>query len=460
MPYCKENDVLVDCDECIVHILRKIQNKSLFEIKMLRSTGQESRKLLLEFIIRTLYRLKDYDEAPNSSRKEVTNILVEHGQFTEEEIDNIFEEYSNESMYYSNEFFEEHPNIDLKKVIHAEISSLGSPSSEEYPFPLEKRYDFPFSGCDLTIAFGLCPINIETLSCPDCGMEITNTPDNVGWPSQDLICPSCSSKKENEFDTRGIIISGNPKHHGSWKSQQPEFKFMGTDYFGILHPKCKESKRPDGKGVMLVNGIWTDSTERNRDRIVLSLECRDCGAKNALKPFLKDNKIPVLNIHKAEILKFIEKGEYEKLEFKPYLTTPPDGYKLDKNQKYKIAKSIAGFINSEGGHLLIGVSNCGSILGLDNEYSNRESRLDRDDFNLKLIRTMEKYIPKEVLNDFLIITYHEIFGKDICCIEIKKSEKPFCLKNGEFFIRFFASTPLLSGSQKIEYIKIHWGNIE
>lgn len=301
MAYYKENNVLVDCDECIVYILRKIQEKSPFEIKNLRDDKHENKKLLLGFIIRTLYRLKEYDKAPNSSRKEVTKSLLEHGQFTGEEIENVFEEYSYESMYYSDEFFEEHPEIDLKQIIEADISGLGSSSSEEYPFPLEKKYNFPLSGCDLTIAFELCPIDIETLHCPDCGMEVTNTPDNVSWGSQDLICPSCSSKKDDIFDITGRIISGNPKHHGSWDNQQPEFEYMGTDYFCVLHPNCKESKRSDGKGVMLVNGVWADSTESHKDRVVLSLECIDCGAKNALKPFLKESKIPLLNIHKAEI---------------------------------------------------------------------------------------------------------------------------------------------------------------
>ena len=459
MPSFKENNVLVQCDECIVNILRKIKHKNPFEIKDFRPTEQESKKLLLEFIIRTLYRLNEPDKAPDQSREKVTNSLVEHGQFSKEEIDDIFEEYSYESQYYSEEFFERHPDIDFEQLIEAEFSGLGSLSPEEYPFPLENKYNFPFSGCDLTIHLGLCPIDIETLSCPDCGMEITNTPNYVDWFTQALICPSCTSKKENEFDTKGNVISGNPKHHGSWKTQVPEFEYMGTDYFCILHPNCKKSERADGKGVMLASGIWTDSTERHRDRVVLSLECIYCGAKNALKPYLKDNKIPMLNIHKAEIIKFLERGEYEKLEFKPYLTTPPEGYELDTNQKYKIAKSIAGFMNSEGGHLLIGVSNTGHVLGLENEYSNEEMILNRDDFTLKLISMLDKYMPKEVLNKHIVITYHEIFGKDICCIEAKKSKTPFTLNNGEFFIRFFASTPLLNKTRKQEYIKLHWGNI-
>lgn len=459
MTFYKKNGVLVDCEECTILILRKVQEKTPFEIVNIRDDEHKSRKLLLELIIRTLYHLKEYRKAPNSSREKVTNSLLDHGQFTKEEIDSIFEEYSHETPHYSEEFYDEHPEIDHKQVSEAMISCLGS-SSKEYPLPLEKEYHFPFSGCDLAIALNLCPVDIEKLYCPDCGREITNTPDNTGLSCKDLLCPFCLTERADEFDTKGCIMEGNPVHHGSWETQHPEFEYMGTDYFCVMHPNCKESKRPDGKGVMVVNGVWTDSTERQSDRVVLSLECVYCGARNALKPFLKDSKIPLLNVHKADIVKLIEKGEFEKLEFKPYLTIPPDGYDLNNNQKYKIAKSIAGFINAEGGHVLIGVSNSGKVLGLENEYSYRESRLNRDDFNLKLSRILEKYMPKEIIKEYLVITYHEIYGKDICCIEIKKTERPFNLKNGKFFIRFFASTRLLSETEKKEYINMHWGNIE
>lgn len=457
MSSCIENGVLVQCDECIVKLLRCLEGKKHFAIKENLTGEDEGRNLLLEFIIWTLYRLYDCDKAPSASREKVTKKLIEHGQFSKGQIDEIFEKYSYESTYYTEEFFEQHPEITFESASEARISCLWS--SAEYPLPSEKKYNFSHSGCELIISLGLCPIDVKVFECPSCGMEITNTPDNVTRDSHDLVCPTCTNQKKNEFDTKGIIISGNPKHHGSWGNLKPEFVYTGTDYFIVLHKDCEKSTRPDGKGVMLVNGLWHDTIEGHRDRVVLGLECMDCGAKNALKPFTKEDRIPFLNVHKEEILKLIEKGEYEKLEFKPYLNVPPDGYQLSGNQKYKIAKSIAGFLNSEGGTLLIGVSNTGNILGIENEYSNDESSLNRDNFSLKLFSILESYIRKEILTKHLKISFHEIYGKDICCVEVIKSPKPIYLQSGQFFIRFFGSTPYLTKSQTEEYIKIHWGNI-
>ena len=73
---------------------------------------------------------------------------------------------------------------------------------------------------------------------------------------------------------------------------------------------------------MEVNGVWIDDV----GRIVLSLECVYCGARNALKPFTKQGEIPLLNESGAvwkrfesPILELIENGENGTVEFKSSL---------------------------------------------------------------------------------------------------------------------------------------------
>lgn len=462
MSYYYENKILVNCNECITNILKYVRELNPFAIKDDLGDNQDNRKKLLESIISTLYYSSDFAKAPNSSREKITESLLNHGQFNKDEIDEIFEDYSIHSADYSNEFFENHPDIDIMELIKIDISNLGlsSDESDESNFFTEKQYNFPSSGCDYKYMLGLCPQDIEKLECPDCGNLITNTPENVTWScTHDLICPSC--KKEDEFDIKGIIRRGYPKHHGRWATQQPEFIYEGTDYFHILHPKCRKSNRSDGKGVMLVNGIWSDSSNNSQDRIVLSLECTQCGIRNAIKPSMfKDRPVPLLDVNKERVIKLIEKGEYEKLEFKPYLTEPPSGYVQSGNNKYKIIKSIAGFINSEGGTLLIGVADSGRILGIGHECSEQDPNLNRDDYRLKLNHILSKHFDEHTVKTFLNISFHEICGEDICCIQVQKSDKPICLQNGDFFVRIFAHTRNLKDAKRANYTKKHWGNID
>ncbi len=205
---------------------------------------------------------------------------------------------------------------------------------------------------------------MEILNCPDCGKEVANTPDNVTWGFEhDLVCPECSIKRENEFDYRGLIKAGRPRHHRNWNVQKPEFVYTGTDYFEILHPICSKSPRKDKKGFMEVNGVWVDDS----GRIVLSLECKFCSARNALKPHAKEGEIPLLN--------------------------------------------------ESGGFLLIGVEDNKNVLGLENDYNTLKGKKNEDGFELQFTEVINRYIGKEY-RKFLNVAFENIYGKNICYIEM------------------------------------------
>ncbi len=55
-----------------------------------------------------------------------------------------------------------------------------------------------------------------------------------------------------------------------------------------------------------------------------------------------------------------------------------------------IAKTIASFMNGEGGVLFIGVDDQGSILGLGEDYKTLKKQ-DSDGFEIELRQSVEKY---------------------------------------------------------------------
>jgi hypothetical protein len=464
MSHFFENGILVHCNECMTNILRNVNEKIPFEIKNFKGNEQESRKESLEFIISTLYKQCDYKKSYESRRNTVMRFLLSHGQFKKEEIDTVFEENSYESEDYSDEFYEKLSAKDRREISKRTFS-------DEPQLIKEVKYKFASSFCDYKEFIGFCVMDIENCKCPDCGKDVTNTPDNVEWNTKDLICPFCFDI-QNVFGTKGLVrINGTPMHHGSWSSQRPEFEYSGTDYFFILHKNCPKSRRSDGKGVMVVNGLWADSLEDTQHRIVLGLECLDCGAKNALKPFLlnkfTERNVPLLDINVPRILNIIFNGENEKVEFKPFLTEPPEGYTNNDNQKFKIARAVSSFMNSDGGAVLIGVSDSGDILGLDNEYLSGckdkvseelgKNLISRDKFLRKIYQILEEYIDKILLKESMKVSFHDLYGKDICCLRVKKSNKPCYLSNGQhFFIRSSARTLNLKKDEREQYIKYHW----
>lgn len=156
-----------------------------------------------------------------------------------------------------------------------------------------------------------------------------------------------------------------------------------------------------------------------------------------------------------EIIRLIKRGENEKLEFKSTLRANLHTGEHDKKVENAALKTIVAFLNSEGGILLIGVSNEGNILGIE-----KDNFEDNDKFN----RHFTNLIKERIGNEFLPYINFEIVlieNKNILRVECRKSEKPVFLKcdsKEEFYIRVGASSLELIGSKILEYIKNKFKN--
>jgi hypothetical protein len=132
--------------------------------------------------------------------------------------------------------------------------------------------------------------------------------------------------------------------------------------------------------------------------------------------------------------------------------------------KLIIARSIAGFLNTEGGELLIGVRedrllNTTEIVGIEQDYSLLQE-IDRnpDGYRRMIIdAVIRKYIPEiyDSASRFIHITFPVIGNRQICHLHITPAEKPVFVDTGSeehFFIRIDASTRALTGKAMTRYI--------
>ncbi len=152
-----------------------------------------------------------------------------------------------------------------------------------------------------------------------------------------------------------------------------------------------------------------------------------------------------------EILKLISNGENEKLEFKSTLRINIHTNEIDKRVEHSVLKTIIGFLNSEGGVVLVGVGNSGEITGIE-----RDRFENNDKFSLYFSNIIKERIGKEYLPfiNFRLINLKE---RTILKVECMRSNKPVFLKlPGEleqFYIRTGPSTIELTGSKLVEYIE-------
>ncbi len=159
----------------------------------------------------------------------------------------------------------------------------------------------------------------------------------------------------------------------------------------------------------------------------------------------------------VSILDLVLEGEHSKLELKQ--TFRYDGKTKDVNKVLEkaVMKTIAAFLNSDGGNLIVGVTDNGKIYGLEDDYHTLV-RKDRDGFENHFNTIMKNMMGAE-FRQFVKCSFEKIEENDVCLIEVDPSPKPVYLKahgDEEFFIRTGNTTSQLKISEVNSYIESHW----
>ncbi|MDH6098014.1 putative DNA binding domain-containing protein [Anabaenopsis sp. FSS-46] len=166
----------------------------------------------------------------------------------------------------------------------------------------------------------------------------------------------------------------------------------------------------------------------------------------------------------AEIIELIQQGEGAKIEFKSTARWNLRDNKQDKVMEHEIVKTVAAFLNADGGTLLIGVNDDGEPLGLTNDYQTLRKQ-NNDGYMLFLNNDL---LLREIGKDsgtLFQITFHQVSGQDVCRVIVKPSPKPVYVKVKDnsgreeevFYLRSNNSSVKLSTKEAVEYSKNRWG---
>ena len=154
----------------------------------------------------------------------------------------------------------------------------------------------------------------------------------------------------------------------------------------------------------------------------------------------------------------IERGEDARLEFKSTFQWDVHQNKANPERRNDVLKAVAGFLNGEGGTVLVGVQDDGSIFGLERDLSTLGKRADRDGFQQLLVNQLTERLDKDVCS-YLSVSFHPIAGKEICRIEASKSPKPIYFdgeKGKRFYLRAGNTTREFDMKEAHDFIAVHW----
>ena len=159
------------------------------------------------------------------------------------------------------------------------------------------------------------------------------------------------------------------------------------------------------------------------------------------------------------VLRLIEASESKHVEMKASLRTPLGASPVPAKVIEKmVAKTVAGFLNAEGGSLLIGVHDDGQIEGLAPDLKSI-GRSDRDGFVQAFVNVIRERLGSDIA-PFVRLDFVEMGdGKTIALVRARPHGKPVYLREGEqreFYVRTGNTTQQLNVEHAQSYIATRW----
>ena len=146
-----------------------------------------------------------------------------------------------------------------------------------------------------------------------------------------------------------------------------------------------------------------------------------------------------------KILSLIIKGENKHIEFKETFSKNIKTGQKDKEIEKSSLKNIVGFLNADGGILLVGVSDNGEVKGVEDDFFDSP-----DKYKLRFKDAIRDKIGLELPIEYDLFT---VQGKQILKVECKAAQKPCFYEQKEFFIRVNPATEKLEREKKDYYKK-------
>jgi len=156
----------------------------------------------------------------------------------------------------------------------------------------------------------------------------------------------------------------------------------------------------------------------------------------------------------ATIEELVVDGETTEVEFKSTLRVNLHTDEKDHRMELAVLRTIAGFLNTKGGTLVVGIADDGSPIGIEADKFENEDKM-----NLHLANLLNSRIGPQYMM-YIHPRFEDYDGGRIMAVECWASKSPVFVKDGNterFYIRTGTSSTELTGSQTQDFIKQRFG---
>ena len=165
----------------------------------------------------------------------------------------------------------------------------------------------------------------------------------------------------------------------------------------------------------------------------------------------------------GDVAQLLAVGESQTIEFKSTARWNVRAGRPDKKMEHVIAKTVCGFLNAEGGKLLIGVDDDANVVGLAADVQTLGSKGSRDGYELFLRQLLDNSLSVPTAG-IVRIDFETVDNAEVCVVTVASSGKPVFARPHEggtgpteFWVRTGNATKQLHGDDMLEYQTNHWG---
>src|SRR5690606_27038826 len=131
----------------------------------------------------------------------------------------------------------------------------------------------------------------------------------------------------------------------------------------------------------------------------------------------------------------------------------------DPVMEQMVVKSVAGFMNAEGGTLLIGVTDAGEVFGIETDFKSFGKKQDQDGFALWLNQLLDHTLGPTAASNVLL-SFGENAGGTVCRVEVSPSSGPAFVRGNkgeaDLYVRLNNATRLLNTAEALDYVRTRW----
>lgn len=226
-------------------------------------------------------------------------------------------------------------------------------------------------------------------------------------------------------------------------------RMLGKQTPDEYFPKIVASR---GEDALLLQGIPTNHELWSPDRFLDFLEYRRAELADVVNRFL-DEISAGGGEASIDLQSLLQADENERVEFKETARVNVHTGAVDKQMERSVVKTIAAFMNSNGGTLVIGVHDgSGELHGLDRDVATL-GRKDLDGYEQLLRQLFNTSLGPENSSQ-IAISFPSLDGVVACVVRAPRSPRAVYTRNGsetDLFIRDGNTTRRLNSQETVRY---------